>query len=231
MTKSADLPLSFGYHGAVEVARLLFGGSLAVSLGCSPEAPVGVDQLRRLGQRSRPADKITESALCRLYVDLGDRRSMPACSTEWDCGVGERCLDGLCTCLGCACQSPASSRARIAAPESIEDEVPVSWTSSPRMPRGHGLRSARDLLRRRCVETTACVEHEATTRTGFRSDQLASTTCARPINQSTPMVTPVVLWGLAHYSCQWLQVVPSCADVPRSTKSWFTLAALDRRPS
>lgn len=190
------------------------GGSLALTIGCSPPLPpAGTGGSDGTGDES--AESSTESST-GSGSETGD--PMLACTTEWDCGAGERCVDGLCTCLGCACQAPSVAPGGIDAPDSDDDELPV-WLDivEPECIEDSDCEPLEFCDSGECRETTACVEHTDCYEDWFPdSDRFCIDGLCQWLNcyAEGDDGCPAGAFCPNKVQCQWLQVVPDCANVP-----------------
>jgi hypothetical protein len=159
-------------------------------------------------------ESTTESS---AETETGD--PMQACSTEWDCGVGERCLEGFCACLGCACESPNIAPATIGAPDEDDPEVPVFLDIViPECIEDADCGVLEYCWDNECDETTACVD-DLDCREDWWPEQdrfCIDDLCKRQgCNYDTQGDTSCVDGSLCAGSrCRWLAIVPSCVDTP-----------------
>jgi hypothetical protein len=183
-----------------------------VALGCSPPLPPSSTGSSESNGGSTGEESTTSSS------ESGSETGEPvlACTNEWDCGVGERCLDGLCTCLGCACQSPSVAQGTVDALEPDEDEVPVTLDLIAAECNDDSDCAPLEICHSsECVETTACVAHEDCYADWWPEDRFCVDGLCDWINCYADGDDGCPLGALCPtIQCQWLQVVPSCADVP-----------------
>ncbi len=144
---------------------------------------------------------------------------MPSCTTEWDCGVGERCLDGSCTCLGCACQSPRVAPGTIDAPDSDDDERPVFFdVSRPECGEDSDCAQLEYCEGFQCVETTACVE-DIDCRADWwpESNRFCIDGLCQGINcyDQGDAACPDGSLCVHGVTCTWLELAPICEEVPK----------------
>lgn len=143
----------------------------------------------------------------------------PTCTTEWDCGLGERCLDGNCLCMGgCACDSPNIEPGTIDAPD--EDEVPAFFdVSEPECWDNTDCDALEFCSGIGCVPTSQCVEDLDCREDWWPTDDRF---CIDGLCQ--PLGCDYALEGDANCppdslceigrGCMWLAEVPSCAQSP-----------------
>lgn len=192
--------------------RFLLGGSVAL-LACSSRS-AGTGGSESNDESTESAAESSESSP-ETESETGDPGQ--PCSTEWDCGVGERCVEGTCACVGCACQSPNTIPGTLAAPVD-DDEVPVFLDIVP--PECQVDADCGPLAfcsSGQCYETTACVED-----LDCRADWWPE--------QERFCIDGLCNWlgcdyelegdagcpegSICYWGCKWFEVVPSCAGVP-----------------
>jgi hypothetical protein len=203
----------------VRVSRYLWVAAL--SLGCtsrtlSPMATSGGSETDGGATGEESTESESESG-----SETGD--PIPACTTEWDCGVGERCLDGLCTCLGCACQSPNIASGTIGAPDEDEDEVPVFFDVASIPDVGSECEQAADCgpleacEAGQCVATSDCVEDlECRADWWPEYDRFCIDGLCQELGCDYELDgdTGCPAGAICNSGCEWLEVVPTCMEVP-----------------
>jgi hypothetical protein len=146
-----------------------------------------------------------------------------ACTTEWDCGIGERCLEGACACLGCACQSPSIAPATIGALD--EDEVPIFIDLGPIPDAPWECEQAADCgpleacETHQCVPTSNCVEDlDCHADWWPEFDRFCADGMCQPIGCDYALDGDAGCPGGSlcelDEGCKWLEVAPDCSGAP-----------------
>ena len=164
-----------------------------------------------MGQTTEP---IGES---ETETDTGE--TSQTCSTEWDCEVGERCLEGDCTCVGCGCEAPNIVPGTIDAPEPGDDEVPV-FLDVGFMP--ECLENSEcdpleycDEYNGLCTETTACVQDLDCLADWPDEDRFCVDDLCQRIHCYDEGDTVCPAGSLcSSIHCRWLDVAPDCVAAP-----------------
>jgi hypothetical protein len=191
----------------MRLSRYLCGGSLAL-LACS--SPTITPMPTTAGSESEGESSTVSSAESgsESETDTGD--PVQSCTSEWDCGVGERCVEGSCACVGCAC-----SRAGAAPPDTVEAEeepsipieigVPGCSEDSDCPPLEYCSGGA-------CVETTACVDDLDCRDEWPESDRFCVDDLCQHLDCDDDLDCPD--GALCDDGCRWLELVADCVDVP-----------------
>lgn len=133
------------------------------------------------------------------------------CSSEWDCGVGERCMDASCVCVGCACWQGAASPSTI---EPFEEQTIPVELGRPEPECGDDMDCGplEYCDGWQCVETTGCVDDLDCYEDWPEAPRFCVDGVCKPIPCMDDLDCPDV--ALCEGECQWIMVVPDCVSTP-----------------
>jgi hypothetical protein len=144
-------------------------------------------------------------------IDMG----MPpvTCSSEWDCGIGERCIDASCVCMGCACsQGVPTPPGTIDEPFS-EPEVFIESMQGPDCFDDSQCGPLEYCSEGTCIETTACVDHIECYEDWPELDLFCVDDLCKPILCTDDVDCPdVALCETGQ--CRWIATLPDCPSAP-----------------
>lgn len=140
------------------------------------------------------------------------------CTTEWDCGVGERCVEQSCVCMmGCGCSLGASEQPDTVEEPDIVETLPVELGQRPEPECGDDMDC--DPLEYcdpesgyMCVETTDCVEDIECLEDWPEEHRFCIDGLCKPLDCTSDADCPDT--ALCQGECEWIEVLPDCADVP-----------------
>jgi hypothetical protein len=133
-----------------------------------------------------------------------------ACSSEWDCGVGERCVDANCVCVGCACSQAPPPSGTIEAP--YEQAIPIELGARPECGSDLDCEPLGYCNGSQCIETTACVEDIDCYEDWPEEPRFCVDGLCKPIDCADNLDCPDV--ALCEGECKWVAVLPDCVNVP-----------------
>lgn len=131
-----------------------------------------------------------------------------ACTSEWDCGVGERCIDGACACMGCDCSQPT---------EPPDDDPQPVWLDlvEPECSMDDHCAPLEYCDGHECVPTTACTDDldcRPDWPTRFCTDGLCRLRrCDYKLDGDLGCPEGSLCYFL---NCRWLELLPSCTTEP-----------------
>ncbi|MFO7567929.1 MAG: FG-GAP-like repeat-containing protein [Enhygromyxa sp.] len=145
---------------------------------------------------------------------------LPPCSSEWDCEVGERCVEGSCSCVGCGCQAgnAASDPEHDNLDEGLPDPTPYYFDIHvPACAVDSDCDPFEYCEGVDCVQTTACTEDAECHETWGNSRYCIEDLC-RPIycyyQEHGDSQCPAD--SICHGSvCTWVEDLPECLTAPQ----------------
>lgn len=180
---------------------------MMLSCACSPPQPGAESGATiTLGSSGSESDESESGA----PIDMDT--SPETCSSEWDCGVGERCEDASCVCVGCACSQGAASPGTIDRFE--EQTVPVELGQEPEPECGDDTdcEPLEYCDGWQCVETTGCIDDLDCYEDWPNEPRFCVDGVCKPIPCVDDLDCPDT--ALCEDECQWIDVVPDCVSPP-----------------
>lgn len=191
--------------GSPRVVVVTFG---MLCCACSPPQPQAESGVTITLSSGSGSESGSESEGVPIDMDT----TPDTCSSEWDCGVGERCMDASCVCVGCACSQGAASPGTIDPFE--EESIPVELGQNPEPECGDDTdcEPLEYCDAGHCVETTACVDDLDCYEDWPHEPRFCVDGVCKPIPCTDDLDCPDV--ALCEGECQWIEVVPDCVSPP-----------------
>jgi hypothetical protein len=197
----------------MDVSRCLLGGVLALSCACSSrqstDGSSGASETTGSDGSGSESESNTGGSMDLGTPDIGT--PVPECTTELDCGVAERCIEGICDCVGCGCSGSLVTPGTIEQPEG-DGSVPVFFDiPGPECEDDSDCGPLEFCDGYACLPTTACVEDLDCYEDWPLEDRFCVDDECRSLGCEDDLDCPEVAL-CEPIGCEWIEVVPACPD-------------------